>query len=257
MRFQVLPSTIEDGKVSQRQHLVSLIVDDRVAFDAGSIAIATNADQRRLIRDVVLSHAHLDHIAGLPLFIDDQFVLLEEPVRVHGLPEVLEVLQRDVFNWRVYPDFSELSNDIGSVLSYCPFASGTEVKVAHLTVQPIAVNHGVPSCGFIVSDGQASIAMSGDTASTDEFWDRVNRVENLGLVIVECAMPDRLRSLAARSHHLTPTQMAQELERLERNDVKVLVSNIKPNYMEEVTEEIAALGLDGVEILEVGRIYST
>ena len=35
--------------------------------------MAASSVQQSAIRDVVLTHAHLDHIAGLPLFIDDLF----------------------------------------------------------------------------------------------------------------------------------------------------------------------------------------
>ena len=44
--------------------------------------MAASATQKKQIRDVVLTHAHLDHIAGLPLFIDDLFASLIEPVRI-------------------------------------------------------------------------------------------------------------------------------------------------------------------------------
>src|SRR3712207_8672222 len=54
-----------------------------------------------------------DHIAGLPLFIDDSFAGLEEPIRVYATREVIEILERDIFNWDVYPNFSELKNQNG------------------------------------------------------------------------------------------------------------------------------------------------
>jgi len=45
-----------------------LVIDDRVTVDAGSIGIALNEAQRRTIRDVVVTHPHMDHIASLPIF---------------------------------------------------------------------------------------------------------------------------------------------------------------------------------------------
>src|SRR4051794_24395347 len=123
MKIQMLPSTIdEDGRASARQHLMSIIIDDRVAIDAGSLAFSCSNLQRSQVRDVVLTHPHLDHIAGLPLFIDDLFASLTEPVRVHATDEIVEIMERDVFNWSVYPRFSELSNDNGPVMEYQEFA---------------------------------------------------------------------------------------------------------------------------------------
>ena len=85
MKVELLPSSFgPDGAPSPRQHLACLVVDDRVAIDAGSLAFAVSDTQRSTIRDIVLTHAHLDHVAGLPLFIDDLFATLESPVRIRN-----------------------------------------------------------------------------------------------------------------------------------------------------------------------------
>src|ERR1043165_2965509 len=74
MKLQLLPSTFEpDGSASSRQHLSCLVINDRIAVDAGSLAMAATDAHRQNLRDVVLTHAHLDHIAGLRLFVDDLF----------------------------------------------------------------------------------------------------------------------------------------------------------------------------------------
>src|SRR6186997_1408628 len=100
MKIQMLPSTIdENGKASDRQHLLRIIVDDRVAIDAGCLALSCSDLQRSQVRDIVLTHTHLDHIAGLPLYIDDLFASLKEPIRVHATAEMIEGLERDIFNW--------------------------------------------------------------------------------------------------------------------------------------------------------------
>ena len=96
MKIQLLPSTFEEnGTASPRQHLSCLVIDDCVTIDAGSLAMAASAAQKKQVRDIVLTHAHLDHIAGLPLFIDDLFATLETPICVHGTAEVIETLERD------------------------------------------------------------------------------------------------------------------------------------------------------------------
>ena len=176
MKLQLLPSTFnENGSASPCQHLTCFVIDDTVAFDAGSLAMASSPKQKRQIRDIVISHAHLDHIAGLPLFIDDLFATLTEPVRIYAAVEVIEVLERDIFNWSVYPRFSELRNDDKPVLEYHPIMGGSLFRVGHLSAKPVGVNHKVPSSGFVVSDGTVTIALTGDTAATEEFWFTVNR----------------------------------------------------------------------------------
>src|SRR4051794_35998190 len=168
MRIQILPSTIdENGRASQRQHLMSLVINDRVAIDAGSLAFSCTELQRAQIRDIILTHTHLDHIAGLPLFIDDLFSRLERPICVHATREMIEILERNIFNWEVYPKFSELENDHGKVLEYREFEAGSHLTLDGLSVKSIPVNHQVNACGYVVEDGDIAIAITGDTAETD------------------------------------------------------------------------------------------
>lgn len=256
MRLQLLPSTFdENGMASPRQHLSCLVVDDTIAIDAGSLAMAANNLQKKQIRDVVLTHAHLDHIAGLPLFIDDLFASLTAPVCVHALSEVIETLERDIFNWEVYPRFSELENDNGAVMKYQQFAVGDEFAIKHLHLKSIAVNHKVSTVGFIVSDGQTKIALTGDTAEIDGFWELLNAEENLSALLIECAFPNQLEELAGVSHHLTPNTLKRELAKFNRRECSIYVVNIKPMYRDEVVRQIEELKIENLQILEVGQVY--
>lgn len=256
VKFQLLPSTFDEGgAASRRQHLTCFIVDDCIAIDAGSLAMAASSVQQQNVRDVILTHAHLDHIAGLPLFIDDLFPTLTSPIRIHASRPVIDILERDIFNWSVYPRFSELSNDAGAVAEYCEFVPGIDFSVRHLTVRAVEVNHKVPSTGFIVSDGQTTFALSGDTAEMDGFWVEVNRTRDLAAVLIECAFPDELKELADISHHLTPNRLGRELKKLDRPNCPIYIVNLKPMYREQITDELNGLEIEDIGILEVGRVY--
>ncbi len=256
MKVQLLPSSIETGSgISQRQHLTCVVVDDCVAFDAGSLAFSCSEVHRQKIRDVVLSHAHLDHIAGLPIFIDDLFDTLTEAVRIHATREMIDILERDIFNWSIYPKFAELGNSNGPVLEYTAFEPGRPFEVRHLSVRPVAVNHKVQSIGVRVSDQRVSIGMTGDTSSTSEIWEEFNSCSNLAAVLVECAFPDGLTDLAAASHHMTPTLLAAELAKFKRPDVPVFVVNMKPMYRDTIVKEIADLTVSNLSIFEIGKSY--
>ncbi|MFN3330796.1 MAG: MBL fold metallo-hydrolase, partial [Pyrinomonadaceae bacterium] len=83
VRLKLLPTSFDSfGCATLHQHLCCFLIDDVVAVDAGSLATSTTPEQKRAIRNVVLTHAHIDHVAGLPLFIDDLFVSLQEPLEV-------------------------------------------------------------------------------------------------------------------------------------------------------------------------------
>jgi cAMP phosphodiesterase len=256
MKVQLLPSSFEEnGRASARQHLSCFIVDDSVAIDAGSLAMATNSVQKKQVRDVILTHAHLDHIAGLPLFIDDLFSHLTEPLRVYATSEVIQTLERDIFNWSVYPRFSELENDKGKVLEYHPFEKGKEFFIRHLRIKAVEVNHKVPSVGLIVSDGSVTFALSGDTAETNEFWREINAEKNLSAVLIECAFPNKLDELARISYHLTPQTLKKELEKSAHKNFLTYIVNIKPMYRDEIVREIEEMDMENLQILEVGQVY--
>jgi cAMP phosphodiesterase len=256
MKVQLLPTTFDRyGRATAQQHLCCFVIDDRVAIDAGSLAMATTPEQKQNIRDVVLTHAHLDHIAGLPLFIDDLFSTLENPVRVFAAPEVVEILERDIFNWDVYPRFSELQNKFGEVLQYETFADGKEFAAAHLRIKAVKVNHKVPTVGFIICDGSSKIAVSSDTAQMDEFWQALNEEKNLSALLIECAFPNELEDLACASHHLTPRGLKNELAKFKHENCPVYVINLKPMYHEKIVGELEDLKIKNLKILRVGEIY--
>jgi cAMP phosphodiesterase len=256
VKLRLLPSSFDsDGSASAKQHLTCFIINDRVAFDAGSLAMGVTHREREAVRDVVLTHAHLDHIAGLPLFLDDQFASLDDPIRIHATNEVIEVLERDVFNWSVYPRFSALTNSNGPVVEYIPFANGAEFHVGGLSVTPISVNHKVPSSGFVVSDGTSRIAITGDTSAMETFWRELENTPQLDAILIECAFPNHLAGLAETSHHLTPKGLNLELQRFGRPECPKYVINIKPAYRDTVVSEVNGLEIENLQILEVGRVY--
>jgi ribonuclease BN (tRNA processing enzyme) len=256
MKIQLLPSTIdENGMASERQHLLSIVVDDRVAIDAGCLALSCTDLQRRQVRDVILTHTHLDHVAGLPLFIDDLFASLTEPIRIHATREMIDILERDLFNWAIYPRFSELSNEYGPVVEYVKFEPGASFEVGHLSVRSVRVNHKVSALGYLISDEKTTLAITGDTAETEDFWRLCNDSPGLEAVLVECAFPDELQQLAIDSNHLTPARLRSELDKLKDPDLPVYIINLKPMYREKVIKQIKEAEIPRVKILSVGKVY--
>lgn len=231
------------------------VVDDRVAIDAGSIAIATSEEQRNTVRDIVVTHPHMDHIASLPIYIDDLFGFLKTPIRIHATQEVIELLERDVFNWTVYPRFSELRNEYGPVMEYIPFVPGTEFKVAHLRMTAVNVNHIVPTVGLIVTDGKSTVAFSSDTAETDEFWKLVNKTARIDALLIEASFPNAMAKLAEDSRHFTPESLRQELRKLTHNGLDIVTVHLKPAYRQRVIDELMALEIPQLGVMEAGRVY--
>jgi cAMP phosphodiesterase len=256
MKLQLLPSTFDEkGTATGQQHFACFIIDDRVAIDAGSLAMASSPLQKKQVRDIILTHAHIDHIAGLPLFIDDLFASIVKPVEVYATKEIIEILETHIFNWKVYPRFSELKNEFGTVLIYRPFEVGNFFQVEHLQVKAIGVNHKVPAVGFIVKDSEKKFGFTGDTAEMKEFWQQINKEVELDALFIECAFPNRLKDLAEVSRHLTPDRLVKELKKFKIKNCPIYIKNIKPMYHLEIKDELEILGIPNLKILEVGKIY--
>lgn len=255
MKFQLLPSSFEeDGSPSARQHLACLVINDRLAVDAGSLAMAATDNIRRQLRDIVLTHAHLDHIAGLPLFVDDLFATLDRPIMVHALKDVIEVLERDVFNWSVFPRFSELSIASGSAIEYKAVQYGNNFEAAGFNCTLFRTDHKVPAAGVTVSDGKSTVVITGDTATLDALKEAVSDIEDLRAILVECAFPNELADIARNSHHMTPAVLNEQLAKLHPN-CPVFVINIKPRYHDQVVRQIDELKIKGLEVMSVGTPY--
>ncbi len=257
MKIKLLPSTFDErGLASPEQRLSCFLVDGRVAIDAGSIALALTNAEREAVRDVVVTHPHMDHIATLPIFIDDLFGVLEQPIRVHGTEEVLAMLARDVFNGTVYPPFQDFSNARTRVMEFVPFRVGEEFRVAHLRLTAVPVQHIVPTVGMVFTDGERTVAFSSDTSSTDEFWTLVNATERVDSLLIEASFPNSLSKLAEVSGHLTPEALRQELGKLTHAGLEILAVHLKPSFREQLVSELAALGVPRLTAMEAGREYS-
>jgi ribonuclease BN (tRNA processing enzyme) len=255
MKIRLLPSSFDaNGSASPEQHLTCYLLDDLVALDAGSLSLTFGQGHREAVRDVIITHPHLDHCAGLPFFIDDLFEELREPVRVHGTEEALEKLEQHIFNWEIYPRFSEIENSYGKVLEYRPFKINEEFTLANYRIKAIPVNHQVPTVGLIISDGKSTIALSSDTAETDEFWQTLNREEKLDALLMESSFPNELEELAKASYHLTPNLLKSELAKL-NHKTRVLAVHLKPAYYQQTFAELNALGLPELEVMKTAVDY--
>jgi ribonuclease BN (tRNA processing enzyme) len=256
VKIQLLPSTFDGaGRATPEQRLTCFLIDDRVTVDAGSLALALTDEQRESVRDIIITHPHMDHIASLPIFIDDLFGSLTEPIRVHATDEVIGMLERDIFNWTVYPRFAELKNEHGPVMQYVPFKHGEEFEVAHLKVTAVPVNHIVPTVGLVVSDSKTTVAFSSDTYQTEEFWQLVNRTKQVDALLIEASFPNDMAQLAEVSRHFTPATMAEELRKLNHNGLDILTVHLKPAYRARLVEELNALQIPRLRVMEPGHIY--
>ncbi|MFM9057621.1 MAG: MBL fold metallo-hydrolase [Planctomycetaceae bacterium] len=251
MKVELLPSCVPAGDA---QFLVTFLVNDAVAVDAGALGLLADLDRQRRVRHVFLTHQHLDHIASLPLFLENVHEPGPDCVEVLGSGAVLGHIRRDVFNDRVWPDFFALSTDEERFVRDTSLAAGTPVVRAGLTVTPLPVSHCTDTLGLLVDDGRVAVAFPSDTGPTDGFWRGIAACPRLEAVFLECSFPERLAALAARTGHLCPSTFAAEVRKVGRK-VRWIVVHRKAAHAAEIARELAALGLDTVELARPGVVY--
>ena len=78
-------------------------LDDTVLIDAGTGAGELSLEHMARIDHIVLTHAHLDHIACLPLLLDSVAASRETPLQIWALPAVIDILRAHVFNDQIWP----------------------------------------------------------------------------------------------------------------------------------------------------------
>ncbi len=224
------------GGIGADLSTTSLLIDDDILIDGGTGLSELSLEEMSRIRHVFVTHSHLDHIAGIPMLLDSVFDRIEQPVVLHTRPETLEILQRHIFNWQVWPDFSCLPSADKPVLCFAPMEPGEQVRVGARSIEMIEVNHSVPAAGYRVQNGVGSFAFSGDTTTNNGFWEALNRHAGLDLLIVESAFPDEDRELSARARHYCPALLASDLEKL-RHRPNLYLTHLKPGYEDAIVEQ--------------------
>lgn len=251
MKVELLPSCVPAGGA---QFLVTFLVNDTLAVDAGSLGLLADLDRQRRVRHVFLTHGHLDHIATLPLFLENVHEPGPDCVELLGHAEALDVVGRDIFNGRVWPDFFALSTNEDRFVRATPLEPGVALERAGLAVTPLPVAHCTETLGLLVDDGRSAVAFPSDTGPTERFWAETASCPRLRAVFLECSWPERLAGLAAKTGHHCPSTFAAEVRKVDR-DARWIVVHRKAAYAAEIAREIAALGLENVEMVRPGFTY--
>ncbi len=251
MRIELLPSSIP---AADTQYLVSFLVNDAVVIDAGAIGLLADLERQQRIRHVFLTHEHLDHIASLPIFLENVYSPGPDCVEVLAAADVLEFLHGDVFNGRVWPDFLQLSSPENAFLRTTVLESMVPVQRAGLTVTPVPVSHGVDTLGLVVDDGVSAVAFPSDTGPTEDLWRHLATIPHLRAVFLEASFPSTHSDLATLTGHLSTRTFGAEVAKLPAG-VRTIVVHRKARFAAQIAREIDELGLPGVEMVQPGKVY--
>jgi ribonuclease BN (tRNA processing enzyme) len=231
----------------------AFLIDETVLLDAGTVGLALNIREENRLKQILLTHAHFDHIKGIPFLLDNLIVRnTGNTVTVMSGEEVIQDLKKNIFNDRIWPDFTKIPTPENPVLKYRPISPSHPLDLNGYKVFLQRVHHTVPAYGYIiVQENGTAVAYTGDTGPTDLFW-RLMSSHDVQCLIVEVSFPNRLEKLALVSGHLTPALLKKEIGKMSPCPPRIFVMHIKPQHHGEIEEEIAAMGRNGVELLKEG-----
>jgi len=215
----------------------SFLVDSDVLIDAGTGVGDLSLAELSLIDHIFITHSHLDHVTSIPFLVDTVGGMRAKPVVVHATRATTEILRNHVFNWSIWPDFSEIPTPERPFMRYEEIEVGRTVALDGRAFTPIPANHTVPAVGYHLDSGKGSLVFSGDTGVNDALWSIANRIQNLKYLIIETAFSNKERQLAEVSRHLCPEMLAEELTKLERS-AEIYITHLKPGEIELTMQEI-------------------
>ncbi len=225
------------GGIGGSLRTTSFLIDHDILIDAGTGAGELSLAELSGIDHIFITHSHMDHICCLPLLLDSIAGMRDRAVTVYAINDTLDILKRHIFNWKIWPDFSEIYNGLQPVMRYQAITTGEVIELQGRKISAIPASHTVPAVGYHLDSGQGSLVFSGDTHVNGSFWAVVNRIANLRYLIIETAFPNREVELAVLSKHLCSSLLADELAKFE-GDAEIFITHLKPDEIELIMNEI-------------------
>ena len=201
---------------------------------------------REQINSYFISHAHLDHVAGLILGSPED---IRKPLYTPA--NAANTLRTHYFNWKSWPNFSDSGGGerIGTYRINSPrFGQRFTLGLSGISGVIYPLGHAASdSAMLLMSRGSESFAYFGDTGSDateksknlDVIWQVLGPLvaqKQLKGMIIETSYPDGTPA-SKLFGHLTPSLLLTELKHLEKysggegslRDLPVVISHIKPS----------------------------
>lgn len=232
----------------------AFLIDGTLLLDAGTIGSVLSEDEQWRVRNICVTHSHLDHIKGIPLLADNIIIKrISHTFRVLGTTEVLGAIRNHLLNNIIWPDFSMIPSVDRPVIEYQEVEPDVEFQCDGFSITAYPVNHSVPAVGYLVRKGESSLLYTGDTGPTDHIW---QYAVNLSVLIVEVSFPNEMEDMALLTGHLTPSLLHSELKKLTTLPPRILITHPKPQYYQRILAELQLLSIPQLELLRDGNEYT-
>jgi ribonuclease BN (tRNA processing enzyme) len=231
----------------------AFLIDDELLLDAGTVGSVLTESEQWLLSYICVTHAHLDHIRGIPALADNIIMNnMLHMVTVAGTAPVITSISDHLMNNIIWPDFTKIPTPDSPVITYQEVIPGKEFFLDEYSITAFNVNHSVPAVGYIIRKAGKALLYTGDTGPTEEIW---KHAANLSAMIVEVSFPNDMEEMALLTGHLTARLLSYELAKIAELPTRILITHPKPQHYEIIQSELVSLGIPQIELLKDGSVY--
>jgi len=222
---------------SKNTRLVSFLIDDILAVDAGSLVSELTFAEQRKIKAIFLSHGHYDHIRAVPAFA---FNNSDRATKVVAIPQTLEILSSHLIDGVVYPQFtSEASFLQKATIKLVPLEPFKPQNIEGYEIIAVPMRHPLDSVGFEItsSDGKTLFYTGDSGPGFSSIWGNISPQ----LIIADTTWPNSLTTAAMDAGNLCPKMLERELaefRRLKGYFPRVVIIHLSPEHEPEIEKEI-------------------
>lgn len=224
--------TIYDGLIAARQHHL--------------FQKSISGFLRENIKAYLISHPHLDHVAGLIINSPE-----DSNKPIYALPFCINTLAHNYFTWSSWANFAnEGEQPILNKYTYHRLEPELETKIEHtkMSVTPYLLSHATPgkSTAFLIRNQENYFLYLGDTGDDKieksdnlrKLWEAVAPIvaaKKLRGISIECSYPNEQPDDKLFGH-LKPTSLLKNLTILDSlsgtdflKKIPIIVAHIKPS----------------------------
>ena len=145
MRLRVLGCS--GGIGGRHLRTTSFLADSDILIDAGTGVGDLTLAELSQIDHIFITHSHLDHVTSIPFLVDTIGGMRGKPIDVYATRATIEIMKNHLFNWSIWPDFTEIPSAEAPFLRYKEIEVGKAIELGGRTITAIPARHTVPAVG--------------------------------------------------------------------------------------------------------------
>ncbi len=245
-----------NGGILPGFYSASFLINGRVLIDSGHVAGALTMEEQNGVRDIFITHFHLDHTKDIAFLTDNAVGNGNLPISIYGTKDTISDFKRHFFNNVTWPDFTSINSGKQTIAELVPITVGKTKVVKGIEVTAFPVDHSVDGVGYLVREGKTAVVFSGDTGPTEKMWEIINSQSDIKALFIETSFPNELQTIADASGHFTPQTLGAELAKLKKGGFPLYLYHLKPKYYDTLVNEIRVLKRNDLHILENGLVLN-